>query len=178
MKVIVGLGNPGKEYENTRHNAGFLAVDYLAKEWGFEDFKASKYQAVICEWVVAWEKVLLVKPTTYMNLSGKAVASLLQFYKTPVESVLVISDDIDMEFLKLRYRLGWSSGGQNGLKSIAEDLWTTEFARLKIGIGRDPRYEVSDWVLSKFTKDEIKQLRSETLRQVQEKVEAWLTLQP
>ena len=108
-----------------------------------------------------------------MNLSGQSVQAVSTFYKIPVTDILVISDDLDMEFKKIRYRNGGSSGGQNGLKSIVESLGTSEFARLKIGIGRDSRYEVSDWVLSKLSSDEVSSLEKEVLPLVREKIQKW-----
>lgn len=173
MKLIIWLGNPGKQYENTRHNVGFMMVDYLQKF--YED--TDEWEETRFHWVQAKSRAwfTLFKPTTYMNLSGDAVASLVNFYKLdPKTDILVISDDIDMEFGKVRYRTKWSHGGQNGLRDIITKLWTDEFARIKIGIGRDDRYSVSDWVLSKFTKSEITQLVEENFFVVQTKVQEWL----
>ncbi len=110
-----------------------------------------------------------------MNLSGQSVQAVCSFYKIPISDILVISDDLDMDFGKIRYRSGGSSGGQNGLRSIAESLGTSEFARLKIGIGRDSRYEVSDWILSKLSPDELSSLEKEILPLVREKIEMWIS---
>ncbi len=110
MKVIVGLGNPGNEYANTRHNAGFLAIDFLCEELAVPDFEASKHYGIIAESMIQGERIIFLKPTTFMNLSGKSVASLLSFYKLEPHSLLVISDDIDQEFGKIRYRESGSSG--------------------------------------------------------------------
>ncbi|MDD5197652.1 MAG: aminoacyl-tRNA hydrolase [Candidatus Gracilibacteria bacterium] len=173
MKLIVGLGNPGKEYANTRHNVGFLFVEYLRDKWGFEDWKDSKFKGIISEGAIKGEKVILLKPMTYMNLSGESVISLVNFYKIPRENILVLSDDIDMDFGKIRLREKGSSGGQNGLKSIAALLGTEEFARLKIGIGRDDRYDVADWVLSKFSSEEKKNLQEAVFEEACESVEKW-----
>lgn len=104
MKLIVGLGNPGKEYEQTRHNAGFLFVDSLREAWGFEDWKDSKFKGIISEGIRNGEKIILLKPTTYMNLSGESVSGVVNFYKIPRENILVIFDDLDMEFGKIRFR--------------------------------------------------------------------------
>jgi peptidyl-tRNA hydrolase, PTH1 family len=158
MKLIVGLGNPGPEYKLTRHNVGFLFVDSLREAWNFEDWKDSKFKGVISEGIRNGEKTILLKPRTYMNLSGESVAAIVGFYKIPLENILIISDDIDMGFGKIRFRDQGSSGGQNGLKSIATQLGTEEFKRIKIGVGRDDRFSVSDWVLSKWKEDEIKEL--------------------
>lgn len=119
------------------------------------------------------EKTILLKPLTFMNLSGESVAAIMNFYKIPRENILIISDDIDMDFGKIRLREKGSSGGQNGLKSIAEHLGTEEFARLKIGVGRDDRYNVADWVLSKFTDEEKKNLEKEVFMEGAGSVEKW-----
>ena len=174
MKVIVGLGNPGKEYQNTRHNAGYFIVEKFQENWGFEDFKTSKFFGIISEWILSGEKIILLKPTTYMNLSGKSVGALVQFYKLASPDILVISDDIDMDFGKIRMRKQGSSGGQNGLKSIIEWLGTDSIARLKIGIGRDSRYSVSDWVLSRFKEDEIRALQSDLLNELEIYTKNWI----
>jgi peptidyl-tRNA hydrolase, PTH1 family len=117
---------------------------------------------------------MLLKPTTYMNLSGKSVSALTQFYKLTPSDILVISDDIDMDFGKTRLRKQGSSGGQNGLKSIMETLGTDTIARLKIGIGRDARYSVSDWVLSRFKKEEMEALQADILRELEKSTKDWL----
>lgn len=118
------------------------------------------------------EKIILIKPVTYMNLSGRAVASIAGFYKIdPTLDLTVLSDDLDMEFGKVRLRQKGSSGGQNGIKSIIESIGTEEFSRIKIGIGRDPRFEVSDWVLSKLTKDELAKLESDVFVEVEKLIE-------
>jgi peptidyl-tRNA hydrolase, PTH1 family len=158
MKLIVWLGNPGKEYAATRHNVGFLFAEFLRNAWDFEDWKDSKFKGIISEGTLKWEKVILLRPTTFMNLSGESVSALVNFYKIPLSDILVLSDDIDMEFGKSRLRIKGSSGGQNGLKSITSHLGTDEFSRLKIWIGRDNRYTVADWVLSKFTIGELRDL--------------------
>ncbi|MDD2891560.1 MAG: aminoacyl-tRNA hydrolase [Candidatus Gracilibacteria bacterium] len=174
MKLIVGLGNPGKEYATTRHNVGFLFMDFLRNKWGFEDWKDSKFKGVISEGILGGEKIILLKPTTYMNLSGESVVPLMNFYKIPRENILVLSDDIDMDFGKIRLREKGSSGGQNGLKSIITLLGTDEFARLKIGIGRDNRYNVADWVLSKFNDEELKNLNKKIFIDACENIDKYL----
>ena len=130
---------------------------------------------MISEGKIGHEKILLLKPTTYMNLSGQSVASLVNFYKLdPKTDILVISDDIDMEFGKVRFRAKGSHGGQNGLRSIIGHLGMDEFARIKIGIGRDERYSVSDWVLSQFQKDEKEVLATEVFSKVKNSLNEWL----
>ena len=159
---------------HTRHNVGYLFADFLRDKWGFEDWKDSKFKGTISEGTFRGEKVILLKPTTFMNLSGESVASLVNFYKIPRENILVFSDDIDMDFGKIRLRDKGSSGGQNGLKSIALDLGTEEFSRLKIGIGRNDRYDVADWVLSKFSSEEKKNLQERIFIEACESVEGWM----
>lgn len=174
MKLIIWLGNPGKQYKNTRHNVGFMIIDTLFS--GFRDEKKFKSQ-ISSDFLMQSTPsgILGVKPDTYMNLSGDAVAQLVWFYKIdPKSDILVISDDIDMEFWKVRYRLEWSHGGQNGLKDIALKLGTSEFSRIKIGIWRDDRYAVSDWVLSQFTPSEKWILEKEVFPKVQEYIRKWL----
>ena len=170
MKVIIGLGNPGKKYENTRHNVGFMMVDFLRKSQDFGDWEESKHKGLITK--KAGSDIILFKPTTFMNLSWDAVASLVHFYKLdPKMDITVISDDIDMEFAKVRRREKWSHGGQNGLRDIITKLGTDEFSRIKIGIGRHDKYEVSDWVLSKFTSEEREILEGEVFEKVLESIE-------
>ncbi len=174
MKCIVGLGNPGKEYQKTRHNAGFLAIDFLRNELNFPEFEASKHFGVVSEGMIQGERIFLLKPATYMNVSGKSVGSLLAFYKIPPENLLVLSDDLDQDFGKIRFREKGSSGGQNGIKSIIETLGTETFSRIKIGIGRDNRFEVSDWVLSAFTKQELEELEHIFADELLEKTDIFL----
>ncbi len=157
--LIVGLGNPGKEYENTRHNAGFIAISLLADKCGVKINK-SKFKALIAETTVSDKRVLLMMPQTYMNLSGEAVAEAANFYKIPPERVLVFSDDISLDVAKTRVRRKGSHGGQKGLKSITEHLGSSDFPRVKLGVGQKPHpeYDLADWVLSNFTADERKQM--------------------
>lgn len=152
MKVIVGLGNPGKKYEKTRHNAGFQVIDALADKLSCTSF-TDKFKAKICETFVGSEKVILVKPQTYMNLSGESVVAVMNYYDVFLEDLLVISDDKDLETGSLRIRLKGSSGGQNGIKSIIQHLGTQEFARLKVGIGSHPNMTAADYVMGKMDDD-------------------------
>ena len=129
------------------------------------------------EGVIEGGKIILLKPTTFMNLSGESVGNVLHFYKLdPSQDMLILSDDIDMEFAKVRYRNVWSHGGQNGIRSIIEHLGSDQFSRIKIGIGRDDRYSVSDWVLSRFTNEEQKILQSEVFPEVYEQLTEWFHL--
>lgn len=157
MKLIVGLGNVGKEYENTRHNMGFMLVDrYLEYKNIPLKFK-EKFNAMYVETAINNEKVIFIKPTTYMNNSGIAVRDFLDFYKLDVQDVLVISDDLDLDLGKFRLRRNGSSGGHNGLKSIISHLGTDGFKRLRIGISND-KDDVINYVLSKFSKKELNEI--------------------
>ena len=149
--LLVCLGNPGDQYENTRHNVGFRALDELAETAGVPVQKL-KYKALTNTCTVSDCKVLLMKPITYMNLSGEAVRQAVDFYKIPPERVIVISDDVSLPVGKLRVRKGGSAGGHNGLKSIIQHLGTDQFPRVKIGVGGKPHpdYDMADWVLGKF----------------------------
>ena len=155
--LIVGLGNPGKEYENTRHNAGFIAISLLAEKCGVKINK-SKFKSLVEETTISGKRVLLMMPQTYMNLSGEAVAAAANFYKIPPERILVFSDDISLDVAKTRVRRKGSHGGQKGLNSIGEHLGSTDFPRVKLGVGQKPhpQYDLAAWVLSNFTADERK----------------------
>ncbi|MBA3826919.1 MAG: aminoacyl-tRNA hydrolase [Ktedonobacterales bacterium] len=148
MKLIVGLGNPGERYTQTRHNAGFRVVDELAERLGWR-WAASRERALVTEGVTAGQKLLLIKPTTYMNDSGRAVAPLLRFYKLTLADLLVICDDLDLPVGRVRLRERGSPGGQNGLGSVITHLGSPDFARLRVGIGRpaNGRMSIIDYVL-------------------------------
>lgn len=148
--LLVGLGNPGSKYESTRHNMGFLAVDGLARRKGFR-FNKLRFRAWTAEWMVNGEKVLVMKPQTYMNLSGESVGEAARFYKIPADHVLVISDDVSLPAGKLRIRGGGSAGGHNGLKNIIQHLGTDRFPRIKVGVGspRPGEHDMVDWVMGK-----------------------------
>ena len=157
--MIVGLGNPGKQYENTRHNAGFLAVDTIAQKH-HTDIKRIKFKGLVGECSLGGKKVLLLKPGTYMNLSGQSVTEAMRFYKLKPEQVLVLFDDINLEPGKLRIRRKGSDGGHNGMKNILYLSGSDQFPRIKLGVGKKPRpdYDLADWVLSRFTGEEQKAL--------------------
>ena len=148
MKVIIGLGNPGPKYAGTRHNVGFDVVDYLAAGPSCSPFR-EKFEAFVSEMKDGDEPVLLLKPLTFMNLSGRAVRAVLDFYKVPVENLLVVCDDFNLPLGKLRIRIKGSHGGQNGLRNIQEQLGTDTYTRLRIGVGA-PSFDAVDHVLSKF----------------------------
>ena len=154
MKVIVGLGNPGRKYEGTRHNVGFDVVDQLAKKHHAAWESAPRgIEALVARWRAA--EVVLAKPLTFMNLSGTAILGLLQFYKVDVSDLLVVVDDVNLELGRLRARALGSAGGHNGLKSAIAQLGTEDFARMRIGVGRgDARRDLADHVLAKFDRDE------------------------
>ena len=159
MKLIVGLGNPGKEYENTRHNIGFIFIDALAKNLNVSIDK-KKFNGLYTETFINGEKVILLKPQSYMNLSGEVVIQYLKYFKIKVEDMLVINDDLDMEFGKLRLRQDGSSGGHNGLKNIALHINTEEFKRLKVGISNNKDIDTKDYVLGHFSKEDLELLES------------------
>ena len=157
--MIVGLGNPGSQYENTRHNAGFLAIDYIASSKGIRIDRA-KFKALTAITEISGKGVLLVKPQTFMNLSGEAVGEAARFYKLPAENIIVISDDISLDVGRLRVRRKGSDGGHNGLKSINAHLGSDAYPRIKVGVGQKPHpdFELADWVLSVFDKSDTESL--------------------
>lgn len=158
--LIVGLGNPGKKYEFTRHNIGFMFLDFFAGDRNLKINKI-KFKAVCCETVIDGKKCVLMKPQTYMNNSGEAVREAADFYKIPTENIIVIFDDVSLETAKIRIRRKGSAGGHNGIKSIISHLGSEEFPRIKIGVGEKPHEEMdlADWVLSSFSKKELEQLK-------------------
>lgn len=153
--LVVGLGNPGKKYENTRHNTGFRVMDALCREHSVSCDR-SRFQALTGEATLGGKRCLLVKPQTFMNLSGAAVHEAASFYKIPPENILVIFDDISLPVGTLRIRAKGSAGGQNGVKDIIAQLDSQSFPRIKVGIGAKPHpdYDLADWVLSNITPDE------------------------
>lgn len=155
--IIIGLGNPGSKYENTRHNVGFMSIDSIAKECSCE-VKRLKYKALIGECTINGHKCLLMKPQTFMNNSGEALVAAMNFYKVPIERVVVIYDDISLEPSSLRIRRKGSDGGHNGIKSIIELTGKDNFPRIKIGVGKKPHpdYDLASWVLSTFKPAELK----------------------
>lgn len=149
MKIIVGLGNPGPRYETTRHNVGFLVLDLLAEKLNI-DFKKQAHFSSVAEGRLRGEKIILIKPMTYMNLSGKAVGHAVGFYKIDLSDLLVIYDDMDLDVGRIRIKQGGSGGGHNGMNSIITHLSSQEISRIKIGIGRPGREKVTDYVLMPF----------------------------
>ncbi len=172
MKVIVGLGNPGPQYAETRHNIGFLLVDLLAEVYKFQ-FRA-KFQGLFSEGNVEGERLLLLKPQTFINLSGRSVREITNFYKIPGEDLLIVHDDMDLSLGKIRLRDQGSAGGHNGIKSILAELGTEKFWRLKLGVGRPPReYDPARYVLSPFAEDETTQL-DEVLGRAEKATNLWI----
>lgn len=171
MKLIVGLGNPWLEYKNTRHNVWFMFLDFLVSSYWFEEFRDSKFKWLISEWILWWEKLVLLKPMTYMNLSWESILSLVNFYKLSIDDFIVIFDDVSMDFGKIRFRAEWTAGWHNGIKSIINSFGKEKFARIKIGIWNDPKYDLSDWVLGKLKNEEIENLNNDIFLQVQKLIE-------
>ena len=157
--LIAGLGNPGDAYENTRHNIGFQVLDALGERQK-KPIQRLKFKALTNLFTISGEKVLVMKPVTYMNLSGEAVRPAADFYKIPPERILVVSDDTALPPGRLRIRKGGSAGGHNGLKSIIQHLGTDQFPRLRVGVGEKPHpdYDMADWVLGRFTGEDKKRM--------------------
>ncbi len=152
--LVVGLGNPGADYTGTRHNIGFAALDTLASRTGAR-VTSAKFSALVGDAVIGGVHALLMKPQTYMNLSGEAVSAAAAFYKIPAENIIVICDDVNFDIGHLRIRRGGSHGGHNGLRNIEERLGATAYPRIKIGVGKKPHpdYNLADWVLGRFPKE-------------------------
>lgn len=158
MYLIAGLGNPTKEYDKTRHNVGFSVIDVLADKYGI-DVSERKHRAYCGKGVIEGQKVLLVKPQTFMNLSGESLRAAVDYYKIAPEEIIVIYDDISLEPGQLRIRLKGSAGGHNGIKNIIAQLGTQEFPRIKVGVGaKPPRMDLADYVLSRFSRGEQAQM--------------------
>lgn len=172
MKLVVGLGNPGRKYEGTRHNIGFLVLAALARKHGSGSARA-RFQGETAEADLDGQKALLLTPTTYMNLSGASVLAARDFYKIPHQDILVVCDDLNLPLAKLRVRSEGSAGGQKGLEDIVRRLAAEDFARLRVGIGSPPEgWNWADYVLSKFTKEEIP-LIEQAIARAAEAVVVW-----
>ncbi|MDF9666845.1 aminoacyl-tRNA hydrolase [Bacillus wiedmannii] len=173
MKLIVGLGNPGREYELTRHNIGFMAIDELAKRWNIS-LNEQKFKGIFGAGFVNGEKVILLKPLTYMNLSGESIRPLMDYYKIDVEDFVVLYDDLDIPVGKLRLRMKGSAGGHNGVKSTISHLGTQEFQRIRMGIDRPKNgMKVVDYVLGRFTSEEIPDV-GHSIEKAADACEEWL----
>lgn len=159
MKLIVGLGNPGKEYENTRHNAGFRFIDTYAKTKNLT-FNKEKFHGLYTEFIYNDEKIILLKPEKFMNLSGEVIRDFVKFFKIDLKDIFIICDDLDTEIGSFRLRYKGSSGGHNGLKNIEKHLHTSDYKRLKIGIGNKKEKDPIDYVIGKVTKEELEKMNS------------------
>ena len=163
--LVAFLGNPGLKYEGTRHNAGFMTADALCKKKNFSINRA-RFQALTAQVDLGGERVLLMKPQTYMNLSGQAVSQAARFYKIPPEHILVVSDEVSLPIGKLRIRVKGSAGGHNGLRNIIEQLGTEDFPRIRLGVGAPPHpdYDMADWVLSVFRNEDAEEMEKAAKR--------------
>ncbi len=159
--LIAGLGNPGKQYESTRHNAGFICLDYISEKYGFK-IDRLKFKSLTGECSINGHRCLFVKPQTFMNLSGEAVREAAEFYKIKPENIIVIFDDISLEPGKVRIRRKGSDGGHNGMKNIIYHMKSDMIPRIKVGVGSkpNPEYDLADWVLSRFSKDEAENIKA------------------
>ena len=155
--LVVGLGNPGDKYFYTRHNAGFLAMDYISQKCGAQ-VNRSKFKALVGEATIAGKRVLLMKPQTLMNASGDAVIEAANFYKIPIENIIVLSDDVNLDVGRMRVRKSGSDGGQKGLRSIITRMGSNNFPRVRFGVGKKPHpdYDMADWVLGNLSEEDKK----------------------
>ena len=172
MKLIFGLGNPGNKYNKTKHNIGFIAVDHIAESLGLT-FNQTKFKSLYAEGRIGTEKIILIKPQTFMNLSGESVQPWMDYYNLTGDDIVIIYDDMDLPVGKIRLRMQGSSGGHNGMKSIIQLLGTKEFNRIRVGVGRPfPRQTVIAHVLSQFPKEEIDDMRA-AVQQIEDAVKHW-----
>lgn len=173
MKVVVGLGNPGRKYQGTRHNVGFDVLSELARRNGSPRTSA-KYESEIAEVIIGGEKVLLLAPQTYMNLSGRSVGQCVRFFQLPLEDLIVVCDDLNLKLARIRMRPSGSAGGQKGLGNIIQHLGTQDFSRLRIGVGRPPdSMDATDFVLSRFT-DSDRSLLDVAVQESADAIETWI----
>lgn len=177
MKVVVGLGNPGSKYKNTRHNVGFDVLTCIAQRYAVGRPKA-KFNAEVAETIIKNEKTILISPLTFMNLSGQSVRAAVDFYKLDLHDVLVICDDINLDVGRLRIRKSGSAGGQNGLKDIINRLGSDQFPRLRVGVGRvPPQWDTSDYVLGKFGEQDQANIEA-AVQRASDAVEVWIESGP
>ncbi|HLR91720.1 MAG TPA: aminoacyl-tRNA hydrolase [Atopostipes sp.] len=172
MKLIFGLGNPGTKYQNTKHNIGFIAVDRIAENLGLT-FNQTKFKSLYAEGRIGTEKIVLIKPQTFMNLSGESVQPWMDYYNLTGEDIVIIYDDMDLPVGKIRLRAKGGHGGHNGMKSIIQHLGTKEFNRIRVGVGRpSPRQTVVSHVLSRFPTEEIDDMK-EAVQAVEDAIKHW-----
>lgn len=174
MKLIIGLGNPGNEYLKTRHNAGFMAIDELANFFNVSVTKKFK-QGLYIDFLYKGEKVILLKPEKYMNLSGDVIKDYIEYFKIDISDIIVIFDDLDIETGSVKLKASGSSGGHNGLKSIEANLKSINYKRIKIGISRNPLINTADYVLGKFSKEELTKVE-EIIKNIPNIIEDYLTI--
>lgn len=175
MKLVAGLGNPGPRHQETRHNVGFMVIDELARRWNTDVSRFDPgFEGLVGEAQVGGQTVRLLKPMTYMNLSGRSVAAVVRFYKLAPDELLVVSDDLDLPLGVLRMRASGSAGGQKGLADVIRHMGTEEFPRLRVGIGRSERLDAVDYVLSRFAAAELDVLR-ESLARAADAVACWVS---
>ncbi len=173
MKLVAGLGNPGGKYRGTRHNVGFEVIDLVARRQGLV-FDGAPAEAIQARWRRADDVVLLVKPLTFMNVSGQAVGALSHYYKVALSDVLIVCDDVNLALGRLRVRASGSDGGHNGLRSVADELGTIDYARLRVGVGRgDMRRDLADHVLARFEPEELPGIEAAVARAA-DAVETWV----
>lgn len=168
MKLLVGLGNPGPKYETTRHNAGFLLLDQLAEEFKI-DWSGEKFHAQVGKGTVYEQPCILIKPMTFMNLSGQSVGQFLKYFKLPLADMIVVHDDIDVPSSKVKARIGGGHGGHNGIRNIIDMCGSPDFHRIKVGVGKPPsddEKEVVDWVLESFTDEELLSIQGSVYQDV------------
>jgi PTH1 family peptidyl-tRNA hydrolase len=171
MNLIIWLWNPWDKYLKTKHNAGFLFLDYLIRKEQFTNFKLeSKFKWEISNWEIEWKKIILLKPNTFMNLSWESLKKVIDFYKIDINNIIVIYDDLSIDLWKIRYRDKWSAGWHNWVKDIIKYFWDN-FKRIKIWIWFNENYEVPDWVLSNFKDEEINELNENIFPKVKELLE-------
>lgn len=171
--LIVGLGNPGKEYEQTRHNIGFAVVDHLAEKWKVTFSENRKMLGKMAQAVSQGKKVYILKPTTYMNLSGRSVQSAYNYFGVELSHLLVVVDDVYLPLGEMRMRIDSGSGGHHGLDDVEKELGTKEYARLRVGVGNPAQGELGDYVLEKFTKEESR-LLPQVIEKAVQVIELWL----
>jgi len=166
MKLFIGLGNPGAEYKKTRHNIGFGAIDHIVNDLGCSNSWKKKFESEYIETRQEHEKILFIKPLTYMNESGRSVRQWMDYYNIAPSEVYVLYDDMDIQFNKMKLKTGGSAGGHNGIKSLIEQLGTDQFHRIRLGIGRPTHIGMIEYVLGKFSKDDIETLQEGVFVQV------------